>query len=516
VRAVFKAVQDGKQVAVLVPTTLLVQQHFATFEERMGGFPVNVRALSRFQTDKEAKEVIDGLADGTVDIVIGTHRLLNPDIRVKDLGLIVVDEEQRFGVEHKEQMKRLRTSVDVLSMSATPIPRTLEMAITGIREMSTITTPPEERHPVLTYVGAYEDRQVTAAVRRELLRDGQVFFIHNRVNSIEKAAAHLQRLVPEARVATAHGQMGEHQLEQVMLDFWEKRFDVLVCTTIVESGLDVSNANTMIIERSDALGLSQLHQLRGRVGRSRERAYAYFLYPPDKPLTETAHERLATLAQHSDLGGGMAIAMKDLEIRGAGNLLGGEQSGHIADVGFDLYVRLVGEAVGEFRQDGSQPEALQEMRIEIPVDAHLPHGYIGSERLRLEMYKRLSEVRSDDDVALLREEMLDRYGEPSPEVDRLLEVARFRGRARQAGLTEVQAQGRFVRFAPVDLPDSAVVRLNRLHPKSVVKAGLRTMLVPRPLSGSHGGPPRDEELLAWTRKVIDTVIDPAGAQQETS
>jgi transcription-repair coupling factor (superfamily II helicase) len=343
------------------------------------------------------------------------------------------------------------------------------------------------------------------------------------VNSIEKAAAHLQQLVPEARVATAHGQMGEHQLEQVMLDFWEKRFDVLVCTTIVESGLDVSNANTMIIERSDALGLSQLHQLRGRVGRSRERAYAYFLYPPDKPLTETAHERLATLAQHSDLGGGMAIAMKDLEIRGAGNLLGGEQSGHIADVGFDLYVRLVGEAVGEFRQaqspwgqDGTQPEALQEMRIEIPIDAHLPHGYIGSERLRLEMYKRLSEVRSDDDVALLREEMLDRYGEPPPEVARLLEVARFRGRARQAGLTEVQAQGKFVRFAPVDLPDSAVVRLNRLHPKSVVKAGLRTMLVPRPLSGSHGGPPRDEELLAWTRKVIDTVIDPAGAQQETA
>ena len=277
--------------------------------------------------------------------MVGTHRLLNPDIRVKDLGLIIVDEEQRFGVEHKEQMKRLRTSVDVLSMSATPIPRTLEMAITGIREMSTITTPPEERHPVLTYVGAYEDRQVTAAVRRELLREGQVFYIHNRVQSIEKAAARIRELVPEARVAVAHGQMGEHQLEQVMLDFWEKTFDVLVCTTIVESGLDVSNANTMIIERADTLGLSQLHQLRGRVGRSRERAYAYFLYPAEKPLTETAHERLATLAQHSDLGGGMAIAMKDLEIRGAGNLLGGEQSGHIADVGFDLYVRLVGEAV---------------------------------------------------------------------------------------------------------------------------------------------------------------------------
>ncbi|MGH3445114.1 MAG: transcription-repair coupling factor, partial [Nocardioidaceae bacterium] len=335
VRAAFKAIQDGKQVAVLVPTTLLVQQHYSTFAERMAGFPVVLKALSRFQTDSEAAATVEGLREGSVDIVIGTHRLLNPDVKVKNLGLIVVDEEQRFGVEHKEQMKRLRTSVDVLSMSATPIPRTLEMAITGIREMSTITTPPEERHPVLTYVGGYEDRQVVAAVRRELLREGQVFYIHNRVNSIEKAAAHLRQLVPEARVAVAHGQMGEHRLEQVMVDFWEKRFDVLVCTTIVESGLDVSNANTMVIERADMLGLSQLHQLRGRVGRGRERAYGYFLYPADKPLTETAHERLATLAQHSDLGGGMAIAMKDLEIRGAGNLLGGEQSGHIADVGFD-------------------------------------------------------------------------------------------------------------------------------------------------------------------------------------
>ena len=266
VRAAFKAVQDGKQVAVLVPTTLLVQQHLSTFSERMSGFPVVIKGLSRFQTDSEAKEVVAGLADGSVDIVVGTHRLLNPDVRVKDLGLIVVDEEQRFGVEHKEQMKRLRTSVDVLSMSATPIPRTLEMAITGIREMSTITTPPEERHPVLTYVGAYEDRQVVAAIRRELLREGQVFYIHNRVQSIEKAAARIRELVPDARVAVGHGQMGEHQLEQVMLDFWEKRFDVLVCTTIVESGLDVSNANTMVIERADMLGLSQLHQLRGRVG----------------------------------------------------------------------------------------------------------------------------------------------------------------------------------------------------------------------------------------------------------
>jgi transcription-repair coupling factor (superfamily II helicase) len=507
VRAAFKAVQDGKQVAVLVPTTLLVTQHLSTFSERMSGFPVVIKGLSRFQTDKEAKEVVAGLADGSIDIVVGTHRLLNPDIKVKDLGLIIVDEEQRFGVEHKEQMKRMRTSVDVLSMSATPIPRTLEMAVTGIREMSTITTPPEERHPVLTYVGAYEDRQVVAAVRRELLREGQVFYIHNRVQSIEKAAARIRELVPEARVATAHGQMNERQLEQVMLDFWEKRFDVLVCTTLVESGLDVSNANTMIIERSDTLGLSQLHQLRGRVGRSRERAYAYFLYPAEKPLTETAHERLATLAQHSDLGGGMAIAMKDLEIRGAGNLLGGEQSGHIADVGFDLYVRLVGEAVADFK--GGTEEELAEVRIELPVDAHLPHDYIPSERLRLEIYKRLAEVRVDADVDEVREELVDRYGPPPEVVESLLFVARFRARCRQAGVREVTVAGKYVRFAPVDLPESRVVRLQRLHPRSVVKAPVSTILVPRPQSaGFPVQPVAGVALLEWARGVIDEVIDP--------
>ncbi len=510
VRAAFKAVQDGKQVAVLVPTTLLVTQHLSTFAERMTGFPVVLKGLSRFQTDKEAAEVMRGMAEGSVDIVVGTHRLLNPDIRFKDLGLIIVDEEQRFGVEHKEQLKRMRTAVDVLSMSATPSPRTLEMAITGIREMSTITTPPEERHPVLTYVGAYEDRQVVAAVRRELLREGQVFYIHNRVQSIEKAAARIRELVPEARVATAHGQMNEKQLEQVMVDFWEKRFDVLVCTTLVESGLDVSNANTMIIERADTLGLSQLHQLRGRVGRSRERAYAYFLYPGEKPLTETAHERLATLAQHSDLGGGMAIAMKDLEIRGAGNLLGGEQSGHIADVGFDLYVRLVGEAVAEFKGDGA--EELSEVRIELPVDAHLPHDYIGSERLRLEIYKRLAEVRSDEDVDAIEEELKDRYGDLPIVVVSLLLVARFRARARAAGIGEVTIAGKNVRFAPVSLPDSRVVRLQRMYPKSLVKPQTDTILVPRPQTAVIGGKPLDGiALLEWAKGVIDQVIDPPAA-----
>ncbi|WP_293781660.1 transcription-repair coupling factor [uncultured Aeromicrobium sp.] len=504
VRAAFKAIQDGKQVVLLVPTTLLVRQHYATFAERFGQFPVTIRALSRFQSEKESQATLEGLADGSVDLVIGTHRLLQPGVRIKDLGLIIVDEEQRFGVEHKEALKHLRASVDVLSMSATPIPRTLEMAITGIREMSTIATPPEERHPVLSFVGPYEDRQVVAAIRRELLREGQVFYIHNRVKSIDKAAQRLRDLVPEARIATAHGQMSEQQLESVMVDFWEKRFDVLVCTTIVESGIDVSNANTMIIERADMFGLSQLHQLRGRVGRSRERAYAYFLYPPDRPLTETAHDRLATIAQFSELGGGMAVAMKDLEIRGAGNLLGGEQSGHIADVGFDLYVRLVGEAVAEFRGEG-EPE--REVKIELPIEAHLPHDYVPSERLRLEMYKRLADVRTLSDVDELRAELDDRYGTPPPPVEVLLDVARLRVKVRETGLSEVTAAGSNVRFAPVRLPESAQLRLARVYPKSLYKQAAQVALVPHPKTVPVGGRPlRDRELIEWVSGVLDTLV----------
>jgi transcription-repair coupling factor (superfamily II helicase) len=505
VRAAFKAVQDGKQVAVLVPTTLLVQQHLSTFSERFAPFPVTVRAFSRFQSDREARETMAGLATGTVDVVIGTHRLLGDDVRFKDLGLLVVDEEQRFGVEHKEKLKKLRASVDVLTMSATPIPRTLEMAITGIREMSTIMTPPEERHPVLTYVGAYDERQVAAAIRRELLREGQVFYVHNRVSTIEKTAARLKQLVPEARIIVGHGQMPEHQLEQVMLDFWEKRADVLVCTTIVEAGLDISNANTLIMERADLFGLSQLHQMRGRVGRGRERAYAYFLYPPDRPLTETAHERLATLAQNSELGAGMAVALKDLEIRGAGNLLGGEQSGHIAEVGFDLYVRLVGEAVAEFRGEGEAEEA--DVKVELPIDAHLPHDYVDSQRLRLEMYQRLAAVRDLDELEQVAEELNDRYGTPPRPVENLLEVARFRLHAKRAGLREVTLQGNQVRFAPVDLRESQRLRMSRLYPRSVFKPQLGTMLVPRPTTAPVGGQPlRDVELLHWARDVIDAVL----------
>ncbi|TDC74388.1 transcription-repair coupling factor [Streptomyces hainanensis] len=512
VRAAFKAVQDGKQVAVLVPTTLLVQQHFGTFSERYAQFPVNVRPLSRFQTDADARAVMEGLRDGAVDVVIGTHRLFSSEVKFKDLGLVIVDEEQRFGVEHKEQLKKLRANVDVLTMSATPIPRTLEMAVTGIREMSTITTPPEERHPVLTFVGAYEERQIGAAIRRELLREGQVFYIHNRVESIDRVASRLRAIVPEARIATAHGQMSETSLERVVVDFWEKKFDVLVSTTIVESGIDISNANTLIVERGDTFGLSQLHQLRGRVGRGRERGYAYFLYPPEKPLTETAHERLATIAQHTEMGAGMYVAMKDLEIRGAGNLLGGEQSGHIAGVGFDLYVRMVGEAVADYRSaleagTGAEPEeSLLEVKIELPVDAHVPHDYAPGERLRLQAYRSIAAANTEEDVRAVREELTDRYG-PLPEpTENLLLVAGLRMLARSCGVTDITLQGNKIRFSPVELRESQELRLNRVYPGSVVKRATRQVLVPRPTTARIGGKPlAGRDLLAWTGEFLTTI-----------
>jgi transcription-repair coupling factor (superfamily II helicase) len=515
VRAAFKAVQDGKQVAVLVPTTLLATQHLGTFSERMRAFPVVVRGLSRFTDAAEARQTVEGLADGTVDVVIGTHRLLQTGVRWKDLGLVIVDEEQRFGVEHKEHITALRTHVDVLTLSATPIPRTLEMSLAGIRELSTITTPPEDRHPTLTYVGAYDDKQVAAAIRRELLRDGQVFYVHNRVSTIDRAAGKIRGLVPEARVAVAHGQMNEDLLERTVAGFWSGGYDVLVCTTIVENGLDISNANTLIVERSDTLGLSQLHQLRGRVGRGRERGYAYFLFPPEHPLTETAHDRLATIAQHSELGAGAAVAMKDLEIRGAGNILGAEQSGHIAGVGFDLYIRLVGEAVAAFRQqagagEGDEVETLAEVRVDLPVDAHIPHDYATGERLRLEVYRKIAEA--GDRVALdaIVEELIDRYGEPPTPVRNLLAVAAFRQSCRALGVTEVTVAGSAIRFGPVELPDSGQLRLRRLHPKATYKPASRVVVVPRPVEGERigGQPLRDVALLDWCAKLLRDLLEP--------
>lgn len=512
VRAAFKAVQDGKQVAVLVPTTLLADQHLETFRERMAGFPVTVKGLSRFTDPAESRTVIDGMADGSVDIVIGTHRLLQTGVRWKDLGLVVVDEEQRFGVEHKEHIKSLRTHVDVLTMSATPIPRTLEMSLAGIREMSTILTPPEERYPVLTYVGPHDDKQIAAALRRELLREGQAFYVHNRVSSIDAAAARVRELVPEARVVVAHGQMNEDVLERTVQGFWNREYDILVCTTIVETGLDISNANTLIVERADTFGLSQLHQLRGRVGRSRERGYAYFLYPPHAPLTETAYDRLATIAQNNELGAGMAVAMKDLEIRGAGNVLGVEQSGHVAGVGFDLYVRLVGEAVEAYRAaaDGqmvTSPEEPKEVRIDLPVDAHLPPDYIPSDRLRLEGYRRLAAAGSDDEIAAVVEELTDRYGALPEPAQRLVAVARLRLLCREVGITEVSAPSEAtVRLAPMALPDSAQVRLARLYPGARYRATTATVQMPIPRAGGVGAPRiRDLELVHMVADLISAL-----------
>ncbi|WP_168705493.1 transcription-repair coupling factor [Gordonia paraffinivorans] len=502
VRAAFKAVQDGKQVAVLVPTTILAQQHLQTFTERMSGFPVRIRGLSRFTDAKESREIIDAMAKGEVDIVVGTHRLLQTGVTWKDLGLVIVDEEQRFGVEHKEHIKSLRTHVDVLTMSATPIPRTLEMSMAGIREMSTILTPPEERHPVLTYVGAYSAKQVAAAIRRELLRDGQVFYVHNRVSTIDKTAKEIAAMVPEARVVVAHGQMGEDQLERTVNGFWNREYDVLVCTTIIETGLDISNANTLIVDRAENLGLSQLHQLRGRVGRSRERGYAYLLYSPDRPLTETAYDRLATIAQNNELGAGMAVALKDLELRGAGNVLGAEQSGHVAGVGFDLYVRLVGEAVEAYRAaaDGKPVEQREnlEVRIDLPVDAHIPVEYVDSDRLRLEAYRKLASAADDAKVDAVMAELADRYGPPPVETTRLASIARLRLRCRERGITEIGLAGQGVKISPLPLLDSEQVRLKRLYSSASYRATTSVVTLPIPRTGGVGSARlRDDELIEY-------------------
>ncbi|MCZ7629434.1 MAG: transcription-repair coupling factor [Microthrixaceae bacterium] len=484
VRAAFKAIQSGKQVAVLVPTTLLAQQHHATFSDRFEGYPLRVEVLSRFLSDAQARKVIEGITDGSVDLVIGTHRLLSADIEFKDLGLLVVDEEQRFGVSHKEAIKALRTGVDVLTLTATPIPRTLEMSLTGIRDLSLLDTAPAARRPILTYVGEFDERPVAEAIRRELLREGQVFYVHNRVRDIEHRAERIRDLVPEARVAVAHGQMDEGTLERVVVDFWEGRYDVLVCTTIIESGIDIPTVNTLVVERADMLGLGQLHQLRGRVGRSGQRAYAYLFFPKDRQLSEEAYERLKTIGEATELGSGFRIAMRDLEIRGAGNLLGTGQSGHVAAVGYDLYVQMVNEAISELSRDSpAEAEEAVAVTVEIPVAAHLPPDYVERDDLRLDAYRRLASVRTATEVDAIEAEWVDRFGPVPDTAANLLAVARVRAECVRCGITEVVVSkagalsggGLVAKIHPVRLAQSKQMRLERLYRGSVYKEAQREL-----------------------------------------
>lgn len=424
IRGVFKVINDGKQVAVLAPTTVLAQQHFNTFTERLAAYPINIAMLSRFRSRTEQKKTVEKLRTGEVDVVIGTHRLLSKDIQFRDLGLLVVDEEQRFGVAHKEKLKQFRKSVDVLTLTATPIPRTLHMSLSGIRDMSLINDPPEGRTPVKTFCTEYEDELVRDAILRELDRDGQVYFVHNRVENIEHIANHVRKLVPYARVEVGHGQMNEDELERVMMDYYDHKFDVLVCTTIIESGLDIPNVNTIIINNADKMGLSQLYQLRGRVGRSNRQAYAYLLYEPFRVMTEVAEKRLHAIKEFSDLGSGFKIALRDLEIRGAGNLLGAEQHGQMASVGFDMYCKLLSEAIIETKGEESDQFILP--NADLPMDAYLPDSYIPNESLRMSFYKKMTAVREEKDVDAIMEELQDRFGSLPKPVVNALEILRIR------------------------------------------------------------------------------------------
>lgn len=464
IRAAFKVVSEGRQAAILCPTTVLAQQHFSTFTERLAAFPVTIRMLSRFRTRREQQEVIEGLKYGTVDIVVGTHRLLSKDVEFRDLGLLVIDEEQRFGVRHKERIKQLRKTVDALTMTATPIPRTLHMSLSGIRDMSIINDPPEGRMPIKTFVTEAESDTVRTAIVRELDRGGQVFFVHNRVENIGHVADQVQKLVPYARVDVAHGQMPETELERVMMEFYEHRFDVLVCTTIIESGLDIPNANTIIINESDKLGLAQLYQLRGRVGRSDRQAYAYLLYRPDKVLTEVAEKRLDAIREFTQLGSGYRIALRDLEIRGAGNLLGSEQSGQMAAVGFDLYCQLLSQAVAELK--GEEVEEIELPTVDLPVDAFIPQTYMPTEAHRILFYKKMAAVRDEAAVQAVQDELEDRFGDPPRPVWNMLAIIRLRLRCAELGIDGIstfqnQIQVRFGGNAR--LPYEVCLELRKTH-----------------------------------------------------
>jgi transcription-repair coupling factor (superfamily II helicase) len=477
IRAAFKAVQDGKQVAYLVPTTILAQQHYNTFKERMQDFPVNIGMLSRFLSAKEQKKTLDNLKKGQVDIIIGTHRLLSKDLDYSNLGLLIIDEEQRFGVTHKEKIKQMKKDVDVLTLTATPIPRTLHMSLIGIRDMSLLEEPPVDRKAIQTYVLEYNPELVKEAISRELSRGGQVYYVYNRVNTIADVAADLAKLMPDVRIAFAHGQMKEKELEDVMFAFINKEIDVLVTTTIIETGLDIANANTMIIHDAENFGLSQLYQLRGRVGRSDKTAYAFLMYKRDKMLKETAEKRLKAIREFTDLGSGFKIAMRDLEIRGAGNLLGADQSGHMEAVGYDLYCKMLNDAI--LQQKGEKLEENFTTTIELPIDAYIPSTYVKNEMGKLELYKRISGVWTDEDYEDMLDELTDRFGEPTYEVMNLLLIAKIRAKAHDAFIAGITYKNRqvHVEMAPnvqikVELLDDFLTKyLNNIRVVTSVNPG---------------------------------------------
>jgi transcription-repair coupling factor (superfamily II helicase) len=507
-RAAFKAAEDGKQVMFLVPTTVLAQQHIGTFRERLRDYPFRIEMVSRFRTPAQTRAAVDAFAAGQVDILIGTHRLLSRDIRPKELGLLIVDEEQRFGVKQKELLRQLKLRVDVLSLSATPIPRTLQMSLAGLRDISVIETPPEGRRPVKTYVGDYDEELVSAAIKRELAREGQAFFLHNRVDTIDETAERIRALVPEARVLVAHGQMAEGVLERTMLEFLRGDGDVLVCTSIVESGLDIPTANTLIVERADLFGLAQLYQIRGRVGRSRERAYAYLLYPSHAALSEEASKRLATLSDYTELGSGFKIAMRDLEIRGAGNLLGDEQSGHVAAVGFELYVGLLDEAVRLLAGDSAE-EAVEPVRLDLPVDAYVPGDYVPYEAAKIEVHRRVAGAREVAQLIVLREELEDRFGPVPAPLDNLIRLQDARIKLGRAGAKSVDfRQGRMA-VAPIELDSTGAKALRERVPDAVYESGRSTVRVRLPDEAGE----RFRAVVSAAEAILEMATEPAPEPQ---
>jgi len=502
-RAAFKAAEDGKQVMFLVPTTVLAQQHFGTFTERLRDYPFKIDMVSRFRSPKEARETAAAFERGEVDILIGTHRLLSRDVRPKDLGLLIVDEEQRFGVKQKELMRQLKLRVDVLSLSATPIPRTLQMSLAGLRDISVIETPPEGRRPVKTYVGEYDEELVASAIKRELAREGQAFFLHNRVDTIDETAERVRAMVPEARVSVAHGQMAEGQLEDHMLEFLRGDADVLVCTSIVESGLDIPTANTLIVERADLFGLAQLYQIRGRVGRSRERAYAYLLYPSHAALTEEASKRLATLSDYTELGSGFKIAMRDLEIRGAGNLLGEEQSGHVAAVGFELYVGMLDEAVRLLAGEAGD-ETVEPVRMDLPVDAYVPGDYVPYEAAKIEIHRRVAGAREVAQLIMLREELEDRFGPVPDPLDNLIRLQDARIKLGRAGARSVDFRGGRMSVTPIELDSRGAKALRQRVPEAVFESGRSTVRVRLP----EGPAERFRAVVSAAEAILETATEP--------